>query len=243
MLFECLINKVGRQLRLKSLHNLKALARKDEGLNFSLNFANIKLMKISRKAEKCLKILISPKQGEKINILIDPDAVCSNEKANIVLVSEPQGQAIKLADTFFLINSPGEYEIKGIFIRGIEVNLNNKNGMIANTIYTIEASRMRICYLGNLGQKEFPPEQLERIGSVDALIFPVSGGLSPKEIRKIISQIEPKVVIPLEQKNKKVELKDFLREMGVKEMEERKYIVLKKQDLKEEEMKVIALPL
>jgi L-ascorbate metabolism protein UlaG (beta-lactamase superfamily) len=36
-----------------------------------------------------------------------------------------------------------------------------------NAIYTIDAEDMRFCHLGDLGQSELNPEQLDKFGQID----------------------------------------------------------------------------
>ena len=58
---------------------------------------------------------------------------------------------------------------------------------------------MRFCHLGDLGQKQLTDEQLEKIDKVDVLMIPVGGKytIDSSAAQKIISQIEPKIVIPM----------------------------------------------
>lgn len=197
-------------------------------------------MIISRKGEACFKILVAVNKREKVNILIDPFYGRPKIEADILLLSEAREGIIETKGAPFLIKGPGEYEIKGIFIQGIESPKNHREAL---TIYTIEFRQLRICYLGNFGQKTLSSDQLEKIGPVDVLIIPIGKDLSPKEIQKIISQVEPKMVVPIEQKTKKskIKLKDFLKEMGAKEIEEKEKIVLKKPELKEEGIDIVVL--
>jgi len=199
-------------------------------------------MKISRPSQNCLKISVSPGKGEKVDILADPfgDLGRSGVKADILMISEVKEKIAEVKGAPFSIEGPGEYEIKGVFIQGIEAQKNKNESL---TIYTIEAENMRICYLGNFGQKELSPEQLERINTIDILIVSVGGTLSSKEIKKIISQIEPKVVIPTQptSEKSKTKLREFLREMGAKSVEERKQVIFKKKELREERIEIVVL--
>ncbi len=103
---------------------------------------------------------------------------------------------------YFLITGPGEYEIKGVFIRGINGFHDNEEGKKRGriTIFTIEAEGLIFCHLSDLGQEQLTDEQLEEIGNVDVLMIPVGGGgftIDGATAHKIISQIEPKIVIPM----------------------------------------------
>jgi L-ascorbate metabolism protein UlaG (beta-lactamase superfamily) len=54
------------------------------------------------------------------------------------------------------------------------------------------------CHLGDLGH-ELTTQQLDEIGNVDVLFIPVGGGetISPALASSVISQIEPRVVVPM----------------------------------------------
>ena len=64
-------------------------------------------------------------------------------------------------------------------------------------------------------------EQLEKIGNIDILMIPVGGQftISSQEAQRIISQIEPKIVIPMHYELPKLKIKldsvdKFLKIMG-----------------------------
>ena len=200
-------------------------------------------MKINRISESCLKILVRPKKGKKINILIDPFNGRIKTKIDILLLTEAGRKTITCKGKPFLISGPGEYEVQDVFIRGISARKSKEQNQSDLTIYTIESGRMRTCYLGHFGQRELTSRQLETIGAVDVLIVPVAEALLGKEIQKIVSQVEPKVIIPIEYKKKKLKakLRDFLKEMGIKKIEQEKGINLKRKEIKEEETRIIVL--
>ena len=160
----------------------------------------------------------------------------------------------------FLAQGPGEYERKDIFIRGIPSFHDEKPASAGatagkdgeergqNTIYTIEAEEMRLCHLGDLGQKELTPEQLEQIGDIDILMAPVGGTytIDAKGAAKIISQIEPRLVIPMHYHLPKLKVKIdgldlFLKEMGQKSAESLPKLLVKRKDLTVEETKIVVL--
>ncbi len=111
-----------------------------------------------------------------------------------VLISSIFKDYRDLKEDIFLINSPGEYDVKDVFIRGLLVK-NNKENLI---IYTIDAGEIKICHLFNLVNSKLTEDQLDSIGSVDVLIIPVGGKsvLDPKSAMDVVNKIEPKLVIP-----------------------------------------------
>jgi len=203
-------------------------------------------MKINQLDKTCFKISTSSKKTRgKIDILIDPiyGSKCLKTKAQILLFTEKQ-EIIESQKEAFLIEGPGEYESKGIFIEGIGT-LEKTDGEFkeSKTIYVIKAEGIRLCYFGNIGQKDLTSEQLDRFGSIHVLMISTGMLLSPKEIQKIISQIEPIIVVLAQhdgQKEKKKQ-EELLKEMGAKEAEQQKEVVLKRTELKEDGTKIIVL--
>ncbi|MDD5146356.1 MAG: MBL fold metallo-hydrolase [Candidatus Pacebacteria bacterium] len=150
----------------------------------------------------------------------------------------------------FIIETPGEYEIKGVFLKGIPAFHDGKNGSERGgvVVYTIEAEGMRLCHLSDLGQKELTPEQIEEIGDIDILFIPVGGGptIDAKDASEIISQIEPKLVIPMHYQvpNLKIGLDGldkFLKVMGVEGTEKQKKLKVSSKDLPKEETQIVIL--
>jgi len=204
------------------------------------------------------QIQVSYNKGEQITLAIDPfdEAIglkVPSLSADILLISHSHHdhsnkKAIK--GTPFLIEGPGEYEVKGIFIQGIPSFHDNVQGKQRgqNTIYTIEAEDLKLCHLGDLGQKELTADQLEKIGEVDILMIPVGGvyTISSKEAPGIMAQIEPKIIIPMHYQVPKLKVKldgldKFLKTMGIKSVESLPKLSIKKKDLSEEEIKIIVL--
>lgn len=218
-------------------------------------------MHIIWKGQSCFQLLLSQQKGEQVKVVIDPYSEEIGFKlpkleADILLVTHDHydHNNIKAVEGApqepFLINSPGEYEIKDVFIQGIPSFHDEKNGKERgqNTIYTIEAEELRMCHLGDLGQHELTPEQIEKIGNIDILMVPVGGGytLDAKGATRVIAQIEPRIAIPMHYhipklKMKLDELDKFLKEMGQKSTEPQPKLLIKKKDLVAEETKVQVL--
>jgi L-ascorbate metabolism protein UlaG (beta-lactamase superfamily) len=217
-------------------------------------------MHIIWKGHSYFQILTSSPNGEQISLVIDPfdekiGIKVPKVKADILLISHDHydhnnKKAVK--DSPFLIDGAGEYEIKGIFIRGIPAFHDDSQGKERGkiVIFTIETEEMRLCHLGDFGQKELTPEQLEKIGNIDILMIPVGGvyTISAKEASKIISQLEPKIIIPMHYQIPKLKLKkkleslnNFLKEMEVKSVDSQKKLLIKKKDLSEEKTKIVVL--
>lgn len=173
-------------------------------------------------------------------------------KDDIVLITHSHFDHNDLEDMnpeAFVIDSPGEYEKKGIAIRGISSYHDKVEGKERgiNTIYVLKAEDVTICHLGDLGQEKLTESQVDEIGDVDILLVPVGGNytINYKEAIGVISQIEPKIIIPMHYKVKdlKIELdgpEKFVKELGLAPEKVDKYKIAKKL-LPLEEMKLVML--
>jgi len=215
-------------------------------------------MQVIWKGQSFFQILIQRGKESVVKIAIDPydEQICLQPPtlaADILLISNSHynhNNIKAVSGNPFIIEGPGEYEIKGIFIQGISSFHDNVQGKERgeNTIYTLESEGIKICHLGDLGQKELTDEQLEKIGAIDILMIPVGGiyTISAKEAAKIISQVEPKIVIPMHYHIPKLKIKlegldKFLKMMGVKAPEVSKKLSVSQRNLPTEGMKIIIL--
>lgn len=136
------------------------------------------------------------------------------------------------AEKVFNISGPGEYEFKGICVKGIWVNPEN-------TIYVVDWEGMKLAHMGNFSEKELRSETQEEIGTPDILFIPVGGNnvIDEEKAVKIINQIEPRIVIPMNYKK----VDDFLKEIGEKVAPEEKLTIKKKDLPNAEDTKVVVL--
>lgn len=215
-------------------------------------------MNIHWHGQSLFQIITSPKKNNQIKMVIDPfdkdiGLRVPKLEADILLVTHQHhdhNNIKAVAGNPFLIEGSGEYEVKDIFIQGIPSFHDNSQGKERgeNTIYSIEAEDLRLCHLGDFGQKELTQEQLEKIGEVDILMIPVGGTytISAKEALKIMSQLEPKITIPMHYALAKLKIKldpldKFLKAFGIKSLEPVKKLSIKKKDILPEEAKIVAL--
>jgi len=215
-------------------------------------------MQIIWRGQSCFEMLSSQGKNNHVNIVIDPFDEATGLRvpkmeADILLVTHDHhdhNNVKAVGGNPFLIQGPGEYEVKGAYVQGIDSFHDESQGKERgqNTIYTIEVEDLRICHLGDLGQKELTPEQVEKIGEVDILMIPVGGvyTISAKEAVKIMSQIEPNIVIPMHYQIPKLKVKvegldRFLKTMGIKKIEPLAKLSIKKKDISLEEAKIMVL--
>ncbi len=203
-------------------------------------------MNINWYGQTCFKIVSRKGRDESLNILIDPLGKGTGlrgpkAECDIMMITNPK--ISKDGVNCFLISGPGEYDVDGCYVRGIPSYNETKN-----TIYIIETENLTLCHLGMLKQKELNPEQVEAIGDVDILMVPVGGGesLDGKEALKIMTQVEPRITIPMYYKIPKLKtklnaLEGFLKEAGVKNIEPLPKLNIKKKDIPADSAKIISL--
>jgi L-ascorbate metabolism protein UlaG (beta-lactamase superfamily) len=216
-------------------------------------------MQITWKGQSCFQLTSSQGKDGHVNIVIDPFDEAETGlripklEADILLVThqhKDHNNTKAVSGSPFLVEGPGEYEVKEVFVQGILSFHDSSQGKEKgnNTIYVIEAEDLRICHLGDLGQKELTSEQVEQIGDIDILMVPVGGNftIDSKEAVKIMSQIEPSIIIPMHYAIPKLKIKldgldKFLKTMGVKKLEALPKLSVKKKDILPEEAKIVVL--
>jgi L-ascorbate metabolism protein UlaG (beta-lactamase superfamily) len=215
-------------------------------------------MQIFWKGHSCFQILANVSKGNQVKIVIDPFSEKIGLKlpkleADVLLISHSHydhNNKKGVLGNPFLIEGPGEYEVKGVYIEGIPSFHDQKEGEERgrNTIYTIEAEGIKICHLGDFGQKKLTDEQLERMGEIDVLMIPIGGvyTISAKEAIEILVQVEPKITIPMHYSLPKLKIKldgleKFLKLLGIKKIEPMPKLSIKKRELSPEEAKIVVL--
>jgi len=217
------------------------------------------MAKLTWIGQSCFQISVSNGKDHSADIVIDPfdeklGLKVPSFSADILLVTHQHydhNNKGTVKGEPFLIENPGEYEIKGVFVQGITSFHDNKEGKERglNTIYTIEAEDMRLCHLGDFGQQQLTDEQLELIGKVDILMIPVGGTftINSSEAAKVIGQIEPKIVVPMHYALPKLKVEldgvdKFLKAMGKTAVVPQEKLVIKTSALpKEGAMEIVVL--
>lgn len=172
-----------------------------------------------------------------------------NIEADIITISHDHydhNNVKGLRGTPFVIKSAGEYDIKGIAVNGAESFHDDESGKERgiNIIYRIEVEDVSIAHLGDLAHT-LDNKQLELLQGTDILLIPVGGKytLDAKKAVEVVSQIEPRIVVPMHYKvpGLKIDIEGvekFIKEIGIKPREEEK-LKLSKKDLPAENMEII----
>lgn len=149
-----------------------------------------------------------------------------------------------------ILTSPGEYEIGGVFITGVQTNGHGKRYSEdpRNTLYVFDYNGITVAHLGDI--RRVPSQtEIEALGNVDVVLVPVGGGggLNAAKAAEVISLLEPGFVIPMHYQVanslvKLAPLNKFLREMGLGDVEPQDSLKIL-QSTKPEETKVVVLRL
>lgn len=147
-----------------------------------------------------------------------------------------------------IFSEPGEYEVVGVVITGISSFHDNSEGVErgANTIFHLLFDNLDIVHLGDLGQVRLTEEQIALIGQTDILLIPVGSvyTINSKAASDIVSQLEPKIIIPMHYgiEGLKFELEGvdgFLKEMGAENVVPMPKLSISKERLPEEPQVVV----
>ena len=146
-----------------------------------------------------------------------------------------------------IIDGPGEYEVRGVFITGIPTFHDAKEGTERgkNTAFLFEFDDLTICHLGDLGH--VPTQaQIEVLSEADVLLIPVGAvyTINAAQAAEIVSLLEPRLVIPMHYKTPALAIKldgvhKFLKEMGLKQLAPQDSLKVTKNTLPEETQVVL----
>ncbi len=98
------------------------------------------------------------------------------------------------------LTRPGEYEFHDLLVNGIRTFHDAQGGTERgeNMVFSFEVDGVHIAHLGDLGHL-LSEEQLAELGPIDVLLVPAGGNftLTPAEAAEVVSQMSPRLVIPM----------------------------------------------
>lgn len=215
----------------------------------------MKLMHITWLGHSCFKLQDNT-TASGVTLITDPyegkiGLRAPSHEADILTISHDHydhNNRSAVRGTPYIIDTAGEYDIKGITVTGVESFHDEKQGKERgkNIIYRIEIDGVVVTHLGDLGT-ELDEKQLEAIAGTDILLIPVGGKytLDAKKAVEVVSQVEPRIVIPMHYKVKDLNmdidgLEKFIKELGLEPRKESKFKMAKK-DLPTEDMELWVL--
>jgi L-ascorbate metabolism protein UlaG (beta-lactamase superfamily) len=180
-------------------------------------------MEFQFKGANCVQI--TTKSGV---ILTDPNLATlglkppSLAKVDVCLLTNKEFTPVDTGDAF-VIDAPGEYEVKDYAIRGLYVKSHLTDSATGTTSYRLSTQDLNVAVVGHT-YPDLSEEQLETIGVVDVLILPVGGNgytLDPVGAAQVVKKVDPKIVIPTHYADPAIsypvpqaELEEFIKELG-----------------------------
>ena len=126
-----------------------------------------------------------------------------------------------------VIDRPGEYEVRGVFITGISTYHDAQQGRERgkNIVFSFEMEELTLCHLGDLGH--IPNDEVvDRLGQVDVLFVPVGGvyTIDAAQAAEVVNLLGPRIVIPMHYQTERLQFKldpvdRFLSELGIEKAE------------------------
>lgn len=187
------------------------------------------VFKLTQEDGGILRVLL-PKPGErrkKVKVMVgewDKTKDLAN-KSDLLVLTKPHDMKSSQRKGAFLVKGPGEYEVQGVFVKGIK-----------DSVYMIWGEDQRMAYIPCSAdmEKEFEVKVLDQMGEVDLLVLGLDWDDLPKSknLRSVISQIEPSIIVFVDGDKKKTDI--FLKEMDIKKFEREDEISLNLSDFKED---------
>jgi L-ascorbate metabolism protein UlaG (beta-lactamase superfamily) len=143
-------------------------------------------------------------------VLMDPcdkrtGYTLGRQTADIVTCSRPDPDhhaTESITGSYRLLDAPGEYEIGGVLIKGIQTGGRAKKAgdqaLASNVAFVVEIDDLRVCHLGDL---DHTPAQslLDELSDIDVLLAPVGGhgALDAAGAAEVVSLLQPRLVVPI----------------------------------------------
>lgn len=145
----------------------------------------------------------------------------------------------------FVIDGPGEYEVKKMIVAGVLSESEYGTEKRLNTMYRVTIDGTNLVFLGALSERKLSPSARAALDGVDVLFVPIGGEgvLDASEAHELSVELEPHIVIPIHYGllGTKDALKSFLKEEGAEEMKPVEKFTFKRKDIESEEGRVVVL--
>jgi L-ascorbate metabolism protein UlaG (beta-lactamase superfamily) len=152
----------------------------------------------------------------------------------------------------YVISGPGEYEVSGVFITGIQTGGQKgteparETAQAQNTLYVFDFDSLTVAHLGSL-ERLLTQAEVEAIGTVNVALVPIgqlhnnaSRGLNAARAAEVISLLEPNIVVPMHSSNLSLDaLSKFLKEMGLSEVAKQPSLKVTSASLPEETQVIV----
>jgi L-ascorbate metabolism protein UlaG (beta-lactamase superfamily) len=119
----------------------------------------------------------------------------------------------------FILESPGEYEVKHVLIGGVRTFRDGAKGAERgrNVAFVVELDGVHVAHLGDIAHI-LTEEKIGEMGTIDVVCVPIGGQLNATRAAELVSQLDPRLVVPMpvcdEGANCDEAMAKFLHEMG-----------------------------
>ncbi len=179
-------------------------------------------MEISYRGGNCIEIAVKKETVVIDGALSKLGLKDINAKDGVYLATQPGWNP---GTDHLTIDGPGEYEVRGVSVKGISstrmIDLHDEKN---TTIYRIVVDGVSIVIVGHV-RVPLTDDELEKIGVIDIAVVPVGGNgytMDAHQAAGVVKQLEPKVVIPTHYDDKALKyevpqnnLDEFIKEMSV----------------------------
>lgn len=155
--------------------------------------------------------------GDVITFSHPDDAPLPKKAAKL---SRDGGTAIPSSlESAFVLDGPGEYEVRDVLITGVRTYRDDKRGVDRGrqTAFVTELDGIHTIHLGDIGH-QLTEERLADIGRVEVACVPIGGALSATTAAALVAQLDPRIVVPMtvceDEADCAEALRKFLHEMG-----------------------------
>lgn len=126
-------------------------------------------------------------------------------------------------ESAFLLDSPGEYDVHGILVTGVQTFRDEQMGAErgSNTCFVYELDGIHAVHLGDVGHL-LTEEQVGEVGTVQIVLVPVGGSLPATRAAELVAQLDARLIVPMHLDGGdagRAELDRFLHEMSVQQPE------------------------
>ncbi len=141
----------------------------------------------------------------------------------------------------YVIDGPGEYEVAGVFAKGVATNTEYGGERKINTVYSLHVEDVHIVNLGTIKDEKLSGKILDGIDDIDILFVPIEGEgtVEPAVANKLANSLEAKIVIPTFYNEET--LTNFLKETGAETLKSVEKLAIKKKDVVEKSGDVVVL--
>ncbi|HEX8923976.1 MAG TPA: MBL fold metallo-hydrolase [Patescibacteria group bacterium] len=146
-------------------------------------------------------------KGKKENILVNPSAEVLNSKkltGRIIAFTNKENDSLGLDKERVILRGPGEYEIGGVEILGI-------NAGSGKTVYIVSIDGVNLFVTDEL-KEELSEKKIEKINAVDVMMISIkeNTGVGHKQIIELAKKLGANYLVPIDFKWKDEVITKFL---------------------------------